>query len=97
MSTLICPKCKYKTDGNEQFCCKCGTKLQSDSEKTHCKSCGAELNEEDVFCGKCGKQIKSNSLWGAGIGGFVGGFVVSFLIKALMYFFYRGKTVGLYN
>ena len=56
MSTLICPNCKYKTEGNEQFCCKCGTKLQSDLKKTFCKSCGAELKSDALFCVHCGVQ-----------------------------------------
>lgn len=61
MSTLICPECKYKTDGNEQFCCKCGTKLVSLQDKTFCRSCGAELKPNAQFCSQCGIQRESVS------------------------------------
>ena len=54
MSTLICPKCSYKTDENEQFCCKCGTMLAVVPEKAFCSSCGAELKSDAEFCSQCG-------------------------------------------
>lgn len=56
MPTLICPKCKYKTEGNEQFCSKCGTKLGPLQGKTFCSACGAELKPEAVFCSQCGAK-----------------------------------------
>lgn len=54
MPTLICPKCSYQTNGNELFCCKCGTQLQAVPEKTFCKACGAELKSGADFCSQCG-------------------------------------------
>ena len=54
MPTLICPKCKYQTDDNEQFCCMCGTKLIPVSEKRVCQACGAELKPHATFCSQCG-------------------------------------------
>ena len=56
MPTLICPKCKYKTDGNEQFCCKCGAKLVSLQDKTFCIACGSELKPGAEFCSQCGAK-----------------------------------------
>jgi uncharacterized membrane protein YvbJ len=56
MSTLICPKCNYKTEGNEQFCCKCGAMLAVVPEKAFCSSCGAELKPGTDFCSQCGAK-----------------------------------------
>lgn len=61
MSYIICPKCKYQSKGNEQFCSKCGTKLESVA--VFCRGCGRELNADDRFCGKCGTRVKSNLWW----------------------------------
>lgn len=38
MSTLICPKCKCQTEGNELFCSKCGTKLDQSQSDNACSS-----------------------------------------------------------
>ena len=59
MPSIVCPNCKYKTDENEQFCSKCGTRLQSDSEKTYCKSCSAELKPDALFCAHCGVKLNT--------------------------------------
>ena len=71
MPTFICPNCKYQTDGNELFCCKCGTKITSVPDLTFssppdaelesgyvvCKTCGIKHEKQDLFCGKCGTNI----------------------------------------
>ena len=59
MSSLICPKCKYQTVGNEVYCCKCGTKLEQ--EKFFCKKCGSELAPDDNFCTQCGSKRNANN------------------------------------
>ena len=56
MLSLVCPKCKYKTEGDELFCSKCGTKLVSLHNKSFCSSCGAELKPEAEFCSQCGAK-----------------------------------------
>ena len=56
MPTLICPKCKYKTDENKQFCCKCGAKLVSFQDKSFCSACGSELKPGEDFCSQCGAK-----------------------------------------
>lgn len=61
MPSLICPNCNYKTEGNEQFCSKCGAKLVSLQDKTFCSSCGAELKPNARFCAQCGIQTESIS------------------------------------
>ena len=61
MSTLVCPKCNYKTEGNEQFCCKCGTMLAVVPEKAFCTSCGAELKPDAEFCSQCGTNRNAAS------------------------------------
>ena len=61
MSIIICPKCKYQSKGNEPFCSRCGTKLESVA--VFCRGCGRELNTGDRFCGKCGTRVKSNFWW----------------------------------
>jgi len=59
MQTMICPKCKYQAQKKgEQFCSKCGSKLEPVSEKIFCKGCGKELNNGEQFCGKCGTPRK---------------------------------------
>ena len=54
MKCLICPKCNYRTDNDETFCYKCGTKLTFSQEKTFCKSCGTELKPNEQYCTQCG-------------------------------------------
>ena len=61
MSTLVCPKCNYKAEGNEQFCCKCGTMLAVVPEKAFCSSCGAELKPDAEFCSQCGTKRNAAS------------------------------------
>lgn len=61
MPYVICPKCKHQSKGDEQFCSRCGTKLESVS--VFCKGCGHELNTGDRFCGKCGTRVKSIFWW----------------------------------
>ena len=59
MSTLVCPKCKYQTEQNEAFCCKCGTKMIPAQEKMLCRSCGAEMKQAADFCSQCGAKQRT--------------------------------------
>lgn len=59
MSTLVCPKCKYQTEQNEAFCCKCGTKMIPAQEKIFCRSCGAEMKQAADFCSQCGAKQRT--------------------------------------
>ena len=68
MSTLICPKCNYKTEGNEQLCCKCGTMLAVVPEKAFCSSCGAELKPDAEFCPQCGEKANAFAMEGKDVG-----------------------------
>ena len=63
MSLFICPKCKYQTDKNDLFCCKCGTKMIPVQAKVLCKACGQKLSNNDQFCGRCGARQKPISWW----------------------------------
>ena len=57
MPSLVCPNCKYQTDGNEQFCYKCGTRLTVVPEEAFCRSCGTELKPDAIFCSQCGTKL----------------------------------------
>ena len=93
MSTHICPNCKCQTDENEQFCCKCGTKLESVT--LSCKGCEKELNTDEIR-GKREKQAEPGYWWRVVI--FIGCYiVVRLLVKIIRVALTAGKCVGEYN
>ena len=48
-----CPKCGNET--NDNFCSKCGTKIE---KQNICPNCNNELSGDELFCPKCGEKIK---------------------------------------
>jgi class 3 adenylate cyclase/tetratricopeptide (TPR) repeat protein len=51
-SKMNCPKCQAENPEQNQFCCKCGTKLS-----LNCPNCSAAILLADKFCGKCGHDL----------------------------------------
>lgn len=52
---------------DQQFCSKCGTKIEEEKveiTKQFCGSCGKELEKDEIFCGSCGakKVEQANSV-----------------------------------
>jgi predicted nucleic acid-binding Zn ribbon protein len=50
----VCPQCGTKLGPDDQFCRKCGFKVETTRTCPHCQ---APLEADDVFCPKCGRRI----------------------------------------
>ena len=57
-----CEKCDAIVDQSDEFCSKCGTRVQvvhpQTEEDTRCKNCGRETEENQPFCPACGYTLK---------------------------------------
>lgn len=49
-----CQKCGAMANDDDNFCPKCGSKV--DGQKK-CRGCGAQMSPEDEFCRKCGEKL----------------------------------------
>ena len=65
MPHLICPKCKYQSEKDEEFCTKCGTMLEvvSSDSTSFCKTSGKELKAMDKGDNCSQSQRKKSSKW----------------------------------
>jgi uncharacterized membrane protein YvbJ len=68
---IQCKKCGFLNDDDDNFCLKCGSKIERFSNeiqnqraqqkggKLLCAACGGENDEDNIFCCKCGSKLGS--------------------------------------
>jgi len=58
ISSDSCPSCSAQVTSDDNFCRKCGAKVES---AMNCAKCGMELATDDMFCRKCGYRVGQGS------------------------------------
>lgn len=53
--TYICPSCDAELKEGDNFCPKCGVKIEI---ALTCDGCGNDVGADDLFCRKCGNKLK---------------------------------------
>lgn len=63
ISPSVCPSCGAVLQEGQDFCPKCGQKVQAAQTRT-CFSCGTILQDGQDFCPKCGQQYTAQNVAG---------------------------------
>ena len=56
---MICRHCGAELQNTDDFCPRCGKKVQ---KTAYCPKCGALLHEDAEFCHKCGAKVPAGIL-----------------------------------